>query len=84
MDDILARSRAVLETTPVRWVTLIKSLPDELLNRPPAAGEWSAVECFLHLLDTERWVFSPAGGSFVGRRGFSGVRSGQPGDEIQP
>ena len=52
MEDILTGSRTVLETTPVRWVTLIKSLPIELLNRPPAPGEWSAVECFLHLLDT--------------------------------
>ena len=59
MDELLTWSRAVLETTPVRWVTLIKSLPLDLLNRPPAAGEWSAVECFLHLLDTERWVFPP-------------------------
>ncbi len=57
MKDILTWSRAVLETTPVRWVTLINNLPAELIARPPVEGEWSAVECFLHLLDTEREVF---------------------------
>ena len=59
MDDLITWSRNVLATTPVRWVTLIKFLPVKLLTRPPAQGEWSAVECFLHLLDAERWVFPP-------------------------
>ncbi len=28
-----------------------------MLNRLPASGEWSALECLGHLLDTERTVF---------------------------
>ena len=44
---------SVLETTPERWTRLVETLPAELLNRPPAAGEWSALECLHHLLSTE-------------------------------
>lgn len=33
------------------------SFSDDLLNRSPAPGEWSALECLQHLLDTERYVF---------------------------
>jgi hypothetical protein len=36
---------------------LTESLPAELLTRPPAPGEWSALDCLQHLLDTERLVF---------------------------
>lgn len=57
MVDILSRARAVLTTTPDRWIQLINTLPMELLTRRPAEGEWSAVECLLHLIDTERAVF---------------------------
>lgn len=57
MKDILIWSYSVLETTPVRWVELTAKLPVELLTRPPAAGEWSAVACLQHLVDTERSVF---------------------------
>lgn len=47
----------VLSTTAGRWEHLAKTLPAELLQRRPAAGEWSAVECLQHLIDTEREVF---------------------------
>jgi DinB superfamily len=57
MDDVIAAVRDVLSTTPARWQTLVGTLPAELLTRPPAAGEWSAVECLRHLLDTEAYVF---------------------------
>ncbi len=32
---------------------MTKTLPIDLLNRPPAVGEWSATECLIHVLDTE-------------------------------
>ncbi len=53
MDNVLAWSRAVLTTTPSRWTGLTEALPVELLFQPPAPGEWSAVECLQHLVDTE-------------------------------
>ena len=48
---------ALLATTTTRWQTLANTLPAGLLTRPPAPGEWSALECLQHLVDTERWVF---------------------------
>jgi hypothetical protein len=32
-------------------------MPPELLREAPAPGEWSALECLQHLIDSERWVF---------------------------
>lgn len=57
MESILTWSYAVLEITPARWAELTAKLPADLLTRPPAGGEWSAVDCLQHLVDTERWVF---------------------------
>ncbi len=53
MTDALAMVKAVLATTATRWLNMTEVLPVDLLNRPPTAGEWSATECLLHLLDTE-------------------------------
>jgi uncharacterized damage-inducible protein DinB len=53
----LADVQAVLSTTPERWQRLVSTLPIELLTRPPAAGEWSALKCLQHLLDAEHLVF---------------------------
>jgi len=53
----LADVQAVLSTTPERWQRLVSTLPIEPLTRPPAAGEWSALQCLQHLLDAERLVF---------------------------
>ena len=57
MTDVLAMVKAVLATTATRWTTMTGILPDDLLNRQPAEGAWSATECLIHLLDTERHVF---------------------------
>ncbi len=57
MTTIIDWTRGVLTTTPRRWLDLTAMLPAELLTRPAAAGEWSALECLQHLIDTERWVF---------------------------
>ena len=54
MSEILARIRAVLATTPLRWAQLAESLPEALLRQRPAPGEWSAIECLQHILDTEQ------------------------------
>jgi uncharacterized damage-inducible protein DinB len=53
MTDVLTRVKAVLASTPTRWLNMTEVLPVDLLNRQPAAGAWSATECLIHLLDTE-------------------------------
>ncbi len=57
MRDVIDAVRRVLLTTPARWMLLAQALPADLLTRPPAAGEWSALDCLQHLVDTERAVF---------------------------
>ncbi|MBX3050448.1 MAG: DinB family protein [Caldilineaceae bacterium] len=58
MDTILMWAPAVLGTTAERWLGLTANVPVELLTRPPAAGEWSALDCLQHLVDTERLIFA--------------------------
>lgn len=70
MDDILSSARAVLETTPERWRNMADRLPADLLARPPAAGEWSALECLMHLVDTEHDVFSARVGYLLEGKDF--------------
>jgi len=57
MNNVLEVSRTILQTTPQRWVNLTRSLPVDLLNRPPAPNEWSALECLQHIIETEALVF---------------------------
>src|SRR5579872_4343865 len=53
----LQQIQQMLSTTPPRWLYLAEALPDDLLARQPAPGEWSAVECLRHLIEAERKVF---------------------------
>jgi len=57
MFDILKETFPILQITPQRWTSLTASATPELLNREPAPGEWSALDCLQHIVDTERWVF---------------------------
>ena len=57
MTTWLADVQAILSTTPERGPRLVSTLPIEPLTRPPAAGEWSALQCLQHLLDAEHLVF---------------------------
>ena len=57
MDSLLHWVQSVLTTTPMRWSSLIQFVPAELLSARPAEKEWSAIECFQHLLDAEGAVF---------------------------
>lgn len=70
MNDLMTRVRAVLTTTPTRWLALTQTLPSDLLTRAPAPGEWSAADCLRHLLDTERGVFPPRVQAFLAGRDF--------------
>jgi len=66
----LEHVQAILTTTPERWQRLVSTLPSELLTRPPAAVEWSALNCLQHLLDTERLVFPVRVHAFLAGKDF--------------
>ena len=57
MNTMLENVQAILSTTPERWQRLVSTLSTDLLTRPPAAGEWSAVTCLQHLVVTERVLY---------------------------
>ncbi len=71
-DELLPRARAVLTTTPARWLALTEALPVDDLTRPPAPGQWSAAECLRHLLDVERGVFPTRVRAFLAGQDFPG------------
>jgi uncharacterized damage-inducible protein DinB len=58
MGTTLEMTTSVLATTPKRWTNLVESVPEELLKRPLAPGEWSAADCLRHLLTVERDLLS--------------------------
>jgi len=47
----------VLKSTPARWKALCETIPTELLRRKPEPDEWSALDCLIHILDTEKNIF---------------------------
>ena len=57
MNSPIAAIRSVLAVTPARWTALATSLPEDLFKRPPASGEWSALQCLHHMLAIEHDVF---------------------------
>ena len=71
MDELIARVREVLSTTPDRWRALTASVDPGFLQRRPAPGEWSAIECLEHLLDTEVEVFPVRVAAFLDGRDFA-------------
>src|SRR5258705_9585802 len=58
MENTLDAARSIMAMTVARWEHLVASVPPDVLERPPAPGEWSAAECLAHLLFTERHLFS--------------------------
>lgn len=80
MDNLLPKARAVLGITPARWNELTNNLPSELLQRPPAPGEWSAVECLQHLIDTEK-VFQHRVQAFLEGRDFPAFNPDEEGSD---
>ena len=69
MNDVLISASAVLSVTPTRWASLAQTVPADLLSLPPAPGEWSALECLQHLIDTEP-VFQFRIDAFLAGRDF--------------
>ena len=70
MFDILKESATILQTTHLNWENLTNTLSADLLNRPPAPGEWSALDCLQHLVDTEQWVFPVRVRAFLAGQDF--------------
>ncbi len=58
MEDTLGLARAILGSTPRRWIELAETVPAELFGRPAAPEEWSAHDCLMHIVETERFVFT--------------------------
>jgi hypothetical protein len=71
MTDLLPLVRSVLATTPDRW-TALATIDAGLLARPPAPGEWSAVQCLQHVFDTELAVFQARVLAILDGRDFAG------------
>ena len=86
MENLLQETPAVLATTPARWLSLTESLPEELLTRTPAPGQWSARECLSHLLDAERDIFPMRVRAFLAGQDFAAFNPDEEGtrDEKRP
>ncbi len=69
MNNILTSASAVLSANPARWASLAQAVPADLLSQAPAPGEWSALECLQHLIDTEP-VFQFRVDAFLAGRDF--------------
>ncbi len=83
MDAVLESTRAMIATTPERWLAMTQALPAELLQAPAAAGEWSALECLQHLVDTEK-VFQFRLRAFLEGRDFPGFNPDEEGTPPGP
>src|SRR5579864_5348871 len=78
LNTLVEHVQAVLSTTPERWQRLVRTLPIDLLTRPPAAGEWSALHCLQHLLDAERLVFPVRLHAFLAGQDFVDFDPNEP------
>ena len=74
---------AVLSTTPARWQRLVSTLPIDLLSRPPATGEWSALNCLQHLLIAERFNFPVRYRAFLAGQDFVAFDPNQKHPDIE-
>lgn len=50
----LDQIRSLLSTTADHWTKLAAALPAEAMTAAPQPGEWSALGCLQHMIDTER------------------------------
>ena len=82
MDNLLTQAQAVLATTPSRWQTLTATIPEALLKLEPAPGEWSALQCLRHLLDTEEKVFPVRLRAFLAGQNFPAFNPDTDGEKI--
>ncbi len=79
--DILVNLTAVLTNTPHRWQSLVQNFPDDLLRHQPLEGEWSALECLVHLIDIEA-VFVSRVKSFLAGEDFPAFDPDKQGTQL--
>jgi hypothetical protein len=84
MDEVVARVREILSTTPERWRTLAAGVELGLLRRRPAPSEWSAIECLQHILDTERGAFQARLEAFIEGRDLTAFDPDAAGSKPDP
>lgn len=72
MNNLLTLVQSVLSTSATRWQVMTELIPPELLNLEPAKGEWSAIDCLQHVIDTERQVFPVRLQAFLRGQDFPG------------
>jgi hypothetical protein len=82
MSELLPRVQSILATTPDRWVKLANTVPHDLLTETPAPGEWSAIECLLHLIDTEA-VFQSRLSAFRAGQNFPAFNPDNEGTKLK-
>jgi len=58
MTELVSRATSILRINGERWRALATGIDPELLLRPPAPREWSALQCLGHAVDTEAAVFA--------------------------
>ncbi len=83
MPDDITTVKTILQTMPARWVALTAALPADLLAARPAAGEWSALECLDHLLDTEA-IFQTRLQAFLSGHDFAAFNPDAQGSRVGP
>jgi hypothetical protein len=79
MNNPLGEILPILAVTPARWSALCQDLSPELMRRRPLPGEWSALECLLHILDTEKFVFPVRLKAFLSGQNFPGFNPDEQG-----
>jgi hypothetical protein len=77
-DNALAWSKSIITISPARWISLVQSVPMELLSMRPAPNEWSAIECLQHVVDVERVSFPMRIKALLAQQPFAGFN---PGDQ---
>ncbi len=82
MDNLLPRVIAILSTTPPRWVQMASMFSTDMLSQKPAPGEWSAVECLQHLIDTEG-LFQSRLSAFRAGKDFSAFNPDEEGTKLE-
>lgn len=54
MNGNLVQALSIISTTASRWEQLARETPAELFCLKPTPAEWSALECLVHIIDTEK------------------------------
>ncbi len=70
MDRLISDATSVLAASPPRWTELTARVDPGLLERPAAPGQWSALQCLQHVVDTERGAFPARVVAFLEGRDF--------------